>query len=138
MRRAAFIALAAIACLFGSSPACAADAAFAQFIASLWPEAQAAGVSRATFDRETAGLEPDYKLPDLILPGRPATGAPAQAEFVQVPSDYIREAAIARLAGEGERLMQKYRDALNTIEARFGVPATIVLAIWGRETDFGR
>ena len=75
------------------APAHAADAAFTQFIASLWPEAQAAGVSRATFDAETRGLEPDYKLPDLILPGRPATGAPSQAEFVQVPADYIKEAA---------------------------------------------
>jgi lytic murein transglycosylase len=120
------------------APARAADAAFTQFIASLWPEAQAAGVSRATFDNETRGLEPDYKLPDLILPGRPATGAPSQAEFVQVPSDYIKEAAIARLAEEGQRLMQKYRAALSGIEARFGVPATIVLAIWGRETDYGR
>ena len=138
MRRLAFIAV-TIAAACGSVPARAApDATFTQFIASLWPEAQAAGVSRATFDRETAGLEPDYKLPDLILPGRPQTGAPAQAEFVQVPADYIKEAAIARLAGEGEKLMQKYRDALAAIEARFGVPATIVLAIWGRETDYGR
>jgi lytic murein transglycosylase len=120
------------------SPACAADAAFAQFIASLWPEAQAAGVSRGAFDSETRGLEPDYKLPDLILPGRPATGAPAQAEFVQVPADYIREASIARLAAEGQRLMGQYRPALNAIESRFGVPASVVLAIWGRETDFGR
>ena len=119
-------------------PACAADAAFTQFIASLWPEAQAAGVSRETFDRETRGLEPDYKLPDLILPGRPATGAPSQAEFVQVPQDYIKEASIARLAGEGQRLMQKHRAALAEIEKQFGVPATIVLAIWGRETDYGR
>src|ERR1700731_666553 len=119
-------------------PAHAADAAFTQFIASLWPEAQAAGVSRATFDTETRGLEPDYKLPDLILPGRPATGAPSQAEFVQVPTDYIKEASIARLAEEGQRLMAKYRPALNGIEARFGVPATIVLAICGRETDYGR
>ena len=119
-------------------PARAADAAFTQFIASLWPEAQAAGVSRATFDAETRGLEPDYKLPDLILPGRPATGAPSQAEFVQVPADYIKEASIARLAEEGQRLMQKYRAALTGIETRFGVPATIVLAIWGRETDYGR
>src|SRR5438132_7173616 len=119
-------------------PVQAADAAFTQFIASLWPEAQAAGVSRATFAAETRGLEPDYKLPDLILPGRPATGAPSQAEFVQVPADYIKEASIARLAGEGQRLMQKYKDALNAIEARFGVPSTVVLAIWGRETDFGR
>ena len=81
MRRLAFIA-AVVAAVCGSSPAHAADAAFTQFVTSLWPEAQAAGVSRATFDRETAGLEPDYKLPDLILPGRPPTGAPAQAEFV--------------------------------------------------------
>ncbi|MBR1123011.1 lytic murein transglycosylase [Bradyrhizobium lablabi] len=123
---------------FGASPARAADAAFTQFIASLWPEAQAAGVSRETFDRETRGLEPDYKLPDLILPGRPATGAPSQAEFVQVPQDYIKEASIARLAGEGQRLMQKHRAALDQIEKQFGVPATIVLAIWGRETDYGR
>jgi lytic murein transglycosylase len=77
-------------------------------------------------------------LPDLILPGRPATGAPAQAEFVQVPADYLKEASIARLAEEGQRLMAKYRDALSRIEERFGVPGPIVLAIWGRETDFGR
>jgi lytic murein transglycosylase len=133
----AFI-VAVIAVLCGYSPARAADAGFTQFIASLWPEAQAAGVARATFDTETRGLEPDYTLPDLILPGRPATGAPAQAEFVQVPADYLKEASIARLASEGQRLMQKHRTALSAIEARFGVPAEIVLAIWGRETDYGR
>src|SRR5216683_2339858 len=93
--------------LLGIQPARAADSGFTRFIASLWPEAQAAGVSRATFDAETRGLEPDYKLPDLILPGRPATGAPSQAEFVQVPADYIKEASIARLAEEGQRLMAK-------------------------------
>ena len=116
----------------------ATDAGFTQFIASLWPEAQAAGVSRATFDTETRGLEPDYKLPDLILPGRPATGAPSQAEFVQVPADYVKEAGIIRLAAEGQRLMAKHSAALTAIEARFGVPATMMLAIWGRETDYGR
>ena len=130
--------MAVIATLCGPSSARAADAAFTQFIASLWPEAQAQGVSRATFEAATRGLEPDYKLPDLILPGRPATGAPSQAEFVQVPADYIKEASIARLAGEGQKLMQQYRPALDAIEQRFGVPATVVLAIWGRETDYGR
>src|SRR6266576_5703344 len=100
-------ALSVVVIIAGAPPARAADAAFTQFIASLWPEAQAAGVARATFDAETRGLEPDYNLPDLILPGRPATGAPAQAEFVQVPADYLKEASIARLAAEGQRLMQK-------------------------------
>jgi lytic murein transglycosylase len=130
--------LAAVLLFMLGSTANAAGPSFAQFIASLWPEAQKEGISRATFERETRGLEPDYKLPDLILPGRPATGAPSQAEFVQVPADYMKEASIARLAGEGQRLMQKYRPALNAIEQRFGVPATVVLAIWGRETDYGR
>ena len=134
------VRLGAVICLFllGASPVSAADAGFTQFIASLWPEAQAAGVSRATFDAETRGLEPDYKLPDLILPGRPATGAPSQAEFVQVPADYLKEDHIAALAAEGQRLMAKYPAALTAIETRFGVPATVVLAIWGRETDYGR
>ncbi len=132
---AAIIALQAMTVL----PARAApDAAFTQFIASLWPEAQQAGVSRATFDAQTRDLEPDYKLPDLILPGRPATGAPSQAEFVQVPADYVKEASIIGLASEGQRLMMKHRATLDAIEKRFGVPATIVLAIWGRETDYGR
>jgi lytic murein transglycosylase len=127
--------LVVIACAY---PARATDAAFMQFIASLWLDAQAAGVGRATFDAETRGLKPDYTLPDLILPGRPATGAPAQAEFVQVPADYLKETSLNRLATEGQHLLQTYRPALSEIEARFGVPATIVLAIWGRETDYGR
>jgi lytic murein transglycosylase len=136
--RAFAFAAALLLALALQSPARAADAAFTQFIASLWPEAQAAGVSRATFEAETRGLEPDYTLPDLLLPGRPATGAPSQAEFVQVPADYVKEGSIARLAAEGQKLMQKHRAALNEIEKRFGVPATVVLAIWGRETDYGR
>ena len=71
-----------------------------------------------------AASSPTTKLPDLILPGRPATGAPSQAEFVQVPADYIKEASIARLAEHGQKLMQQYRPSLDAIESRFGVPAT--------------
>ena len=116
----------------------AADAGFTQFVAAIWPEAQAAGVTREVFDRETRGLEPDYSLPDLALPGRPETGASTQPEFVRTPADYVKEATIARLANDGRRLLREHRAALDRIEARFGVPATMVLAIWGRETDYGR
>lgn len=44
------------------SPVHAADEGFSRFIASVWPDAQQAGVSRATFDSVTAGLEPDHRL----------------------------------------------------------------------------
>lgn len=134
----AIVILLALAFGVAASSVHAADEGFTRFIASVWPDAQRAGVSRATFDSVTAGLQPDYKLPDLILPGRPATGAPSQAEFVQVPADYLKEGSIARLAAEGQRLMRKNESTLKAIEKRFGVPATIILAIWGRETDYGR
>src|ERR1700730_12858856 len=115
----------------------AAEAPFAQWLASLWPEAQAIGVSRATFDSATRNLEPDYSLPDLAIPGRPEAAQPAQPEFVQTPADYLRETTIARLAAQGAKLREQYRVALDGIEKRFGVPGNGVLAIWGRETDFG-
>jgi len=113
------------------------DAAFQQWLASLWPQAQALGVSRSTFETATQGLEPDLSLPDLALPGRPEVSQHGQAEFVQTPTDYLKESTISRLAAEGARLRERYRTALDGIEQRFGVPATVVLAIWGRETDFG-
>ncbi|MFZ0424117.1 MAG: lytic murein transglycosylase, partial [Xanthobacteraceae bacterium] len=54
---------------FGAGRA-SADPAFQTFLQSLWPQAQALGVSRATFDTATRELEPDLTLPDLVLPGR--------------------------------------------------------------------
>jgi len=115
-----------------------ADAAFAAWLQSLWPQAQSLGISRATFEMATRGLEPDLTLPDLVLPGRPERPAAGQPEFVTTPADYLKEPAIERLAGEARRVYDHYRMTLDAIERKFGVPATIVLAIFGRETDFGR
>jgi lytic murein transglycosylase len=115
-----------------------ADAAFTQWLAALWPQAQQAGVSRATFDLATRGLEPDLTLPDLDLTGKQGTPSPGQAEFVQTPADYIKEASIARLAEEGRRLATQHQATLAAIEHQLGVPGNVLLAIWGRETDFGR
>jgi lytic murein transglycosylase len=118
------------------APASAADAAFQQWLQSTWPEAQALGVSRATFDAAVRGLEPDLSLPDLTIPGKPEQ-QPAQPEFVQVPSQYLREATFQRLTERGRQLAAQYRDTLTRIERDFGVPGNVVLAIWGRETDYG-
>jgi lytic murein transglycosylase len=117
--------------------AIAADAAFQQWLAATWPEAQALGVSRATFDAATRGLEPDLSLPDLAIPGRSQAPQRGQAEFVQTPDDYLKESNIARLAVEGAKLRTQYASTLEGIEKQFGVPGPVVLAIWGRETDFG-
>ena len=115
----------------------AADPQFAAFLQSLWPEAQRLGVTRATFDSAVRGLEPDLSLPDLAITGRPERPPPQQPEFVQTPADYVRETSIARLAGEGKKLLATHRATLDAIEKQYGVPPQIILAIWGRETAYG-
>ena len=116
----------------------AADAAFDAWLRSLWPEAQRLGISRKVFDEATRGLEPDLTLPDLVVPGRPDKPPPGQAEFVQTPADYLNEKSLARLTEHGRTLAAAHRETLARIEKEFGVPGPVVLAIWGRETDFGR
>src|SRR5215469_17344563 len=130
-----FCALSAVLCNVGA--ACAADAAFQAFLQTLWPQAQELGISRATFDAATRDLEPDLSLPDLAISGRPERPA-AQPEFVQTPADYIKESTISGLAATGRKLYDKYRPELGTIERQFGVDPMVVLAIFGRETDYGR
>jgi lytic murein transglycosylase len=131
-------AVIALLCALLCARAAEADPAFAAWLQSLWPQAQALGISRATFEMATRGLEPDLTLPDLILPGRPERPAAGQPEFVTTPADYLKEPTIERLAGEARKVYDRYRAPLDSIERQFGVPATIVLAIFGRETDFGR
>jgi lytic murein transglycosylase len=116
----------------------AGDAAFQQWLAALWPDAQKLGVSRATFETATRNLEPDYSLPDLVIPGRPERPAPGQAEFVQTPAQYLKESSFDRLAAHGRKLAGEHRATLAAIEQKFGVPPSIILAIWARETDYGR
>lgn len=135
MRFLPLSAILALSLLAGAVPALA-DAGFERWLAAQWPAAQAMGISRATFERETAGLEPDYGLPDLALPGKPK--APdRQAEFVQTPAAYLSDRAIANYAARGRKLARQYASELNAIERQFGVPGPILLAIWARETSYG-
>jgi lytic murein transglycosylase len=131
-------AVLAILCVFLCARVAAADTAFAVWLQSLWPQAQALGISRATFEAATRGLEPDLSLPDLVIPGRPERPSAGQPEFVTTPADYLKEPVIERLAGDARKFYDRYRAPLDAIERQFGVPSTILLAIFGRETDFGR
>jgi lytic murein transglycosylase len=107
-----------------------------QWLDALRADAQAAGVSRATFDTALNGFKPDFSLPDLEIPGAAAKPPKGQAEFTQAPSAYLSDAALARLAAQGKALAAQYKAALDKIEQDSGVPGPAVLAIWGRETAF--
>ncbi|WP_173935215.1 lytic murein transglycosylase [Chelativorans sp. Marseille-P2723] len=102
----------------------------------LWREARARGISPATFNAALAGIEPNLKLPDLVLPGE---SAPRQAEQHQAefrsPEAYFRH--IGGVVSGGRARARTHAATLAAIEERYGVPRGIILAIWGRESGFG-
>src|SRR5689334_8806531 len=129
--RAVFI----VVWLLLSAVSARADATFDRWLQSVWPDAQALGVSRATFDAAVRGLEADYSLPDLAIPGKPEKQA-QQPEFVQTPAQYLRETAFQAYTSRGKELAAQYRDTLVRVEKEIGVPGKILLAIWARESGF--
>lgn len=104
----------------------------------LWPEAKRRGISKATFDAAFAGVKPNLDLPDLVMPGqKPKTPRKQhQAEFGS-PGNYFAEKTIGAVTSGGRARAGQYGKTLAAIEKRYGVPAGVVLAIWGRESGFG-
>ncbi|PZN55682.1 MAG: lytic murein transglycosylase [Proteobacteria bacterium] len=104
----------------------------------LWPDAKARGISQQTFDAAFAGVKPNLKLPDLLMPGEepkvPRTQH--QAEF-RSPGAYFAEKTLAAVSSGGRVRAGKHAPTLAAIESRYGVPGPVVLAIWGRETGYG-
>ena len=76
----------------------------------------------------------DLSLPDLVIPGRPLK---EQAEFTKLPADYLPDKQLSGLAKAGRQYLSTYADTLQKIEADYGVPGNVVIAVWGRETDYG-
>jgi lytic murein transglycosylase len=103
-----------------------------------WPDAHMQGVSRETFDRAFARVTLDWTLPELQPPGQtPAPDDQRQAEF-QSPGRYFAQDQMAALAKEGTSLLTQWAAPLAEIEQRSAVPREIIVAIWGRESHFGR
>lgn len=106
--------------------------------ADLWPEAKKNGISEKIFRAAFSGVELDWSLTDLAPPGFPPPKEQnqTQAEFSS-PGPYFNEDRLKRLAMTGRGFASQYASTLNRIEKTYGVPGSIVLAIWGRETGFG-
>ncbi len=112
-------------------------AEFSAFIESLWPEANAAGVSRKTFDTAFAGIEPDLTIPDLDIPGRAKVDNTGQAEFTKTAVDYLSKPYLESLAVQGRKFLTEHKQDLERIEKMTGVDRYTLVAVWGRETAYG-
>lgn len=106
---------------------------------TIWPRARAKGVSRATFTRAFDGVTLNWDLPDLVPPGTapPRKRRQRQAEFGS-PGKYFNRGSVEGATSVGRQMAKRHAKALTATEHQTGVPGRIILAIWGRESGYGR
>ena len=111
----------------------AQDMSFDAYLQILKARARAEGVSETTISRMTAGLAPSSRVIELdrAQPGGGAgSGFPPLAPYIATHVDR------ARVSG-GQRVLASHGDTLRRIESRYGVPAEILVAIFGHESGYG-
>ena len=101
---------------------------FRDYIASLWPLAEQRGVSRPTFDAAFAGVSFDPKVVAMTE---------AQPEFVRPIWDYVASAVSPDRIERGRAKANAVRVWLAKAKEAYGVDETVILGVWGLETDFG-
>ena len=98
------------------------------FVASLWPEAERQGIPRSLFEATFAGITPDPSV--YAMTGR-------QPEFVKPIGAYLAAQVTPSRVAAGQAMLQRWSGDLSAIERRYGVPAAILVATWGMETNYG-
>lgn len=114
--------------------AVAQDIPFDSYVQVLAARARAEGVSEATISRMTAGLTPSDRVVSLDR-GQPGSGSSGSG-FPRLAPYIADHVDAARISG-GQRVMTQHRDTLRRVESRYGVPAEILVAIFGHESGYG-
>ncbi|MDF1726965.1 MAG: lytic murein transglycosylase [Sulfitobacter sp.] len=104
------------------------DAALRDWVQAFRPRALAAGIDAATFDSAMAGATYDA---GIIKRDR------NQAEFTKTIWDYLDTAVSDLRITNGRAALARHQESLTQIQARYGVPKEIVVAIWGLESAYG-
>jgi membrane-bound lytic murein transglycosylase B len=109
---------------------------FAAYVQSLWPKARDQGVSRATFDAMASGLSFNARVIALDRENL-SGGATADNPIPPFAPYRARHVDAARIDG-GRRTYARLAPLLDRIERDTGVPARIMIAIYGHETAYGK
>src|SRR5690606_5647230 len=102
---------------------------FEAFLAGIRAEAIERGLSPAAVDSALAGLS---LQPVVVARDR------AQLEQVQSLDAYLAQRLTARTVTTARQMHRRHAGVLRGVEREFGVPAAVMTAIWGLESNFGR
>jgi lytic murein transglycosylase len=103
---------------------------FNGFVASMSAEAQGAGISPGVGSSALGGVTQDMAVLNFDRRQR--------YTFNKSFEQYVSTRVGAGRINGGRAMLQRHAALLSRIEAQFGVPRQILVAIWGLETDFGK
>jgi lytic murein transglycosylase len=119
------------AALFSAAPAfavqCNTKGGFPAFLTEFKKDASRQGIS----PRGLAALD-GVTLDDKVLAADRRQGV-----FKQTLEEFSGRMISRERLVKGQRLMKEHAGALKAIEKKYGVPAGVIVAIWGLETDYG-
>jgi lytic murein transglycosylase len=108
---------------------CGNDAVgFAGWLERLKAKAAEQGISAATLSSALSDVSYDRTVVRLDR---------SQRSFKLSFEEFYARRVGAALIRRGQALMQRHRATLDRVERRFGVPAPVLIAIWGLETNYG-
>ncbi|AYN95696.1 lytic murein transglycosylase [Pseudomonas sp. LTJR-52] len=111
-----------------TTPEPAPQESFEQWRDRFRQDAQAAGITTATFNQAFAGLTPD----DAVI-----TADRSQPEFTRPVWEYLSSAVSQQRIANGQKLLTQYSSLLAQLEARYGIEPERLVAFWGIESNYG-
>ena len=116
-----------------AAPSQAADAiarqkAFADWVTALRAAARAAGIAEETL---RVAFDAVQYVPRVVELDR------AQPEFTRTAWEYLDRTVTPQRVAQGQEKLAQHRTEADAAAARYGVPPSILVAIWGLESNYG-
>ena len=122
-----YLAVAAILIVL-AAPSRGQEQPVSTFLNELWADAQAKGISRATFDAATKAFTPDQRV---------IAATRRQPEYGKPVGDYVNAIVSKRRIADAQLKGREWAKTFDAVEKKFQVERWVLLALWGMESDFG-
>ena len=103
---------------------------FNAFVQNISAEAASAGISQGVIGDALGGVQQDMGV--LAFDRR------QRGTFTKTFEQYVSTRVGPGRINGARAMLQRYAPLLASVEAKYGVPRQILVAIWGLETDFGK
>ena len=125
---ALLLTVASLTCAAAQEASSSLPATFDALKTQLWPQAQAKGVTRATFDLAFRGVTPDPRVVAVTK---------RQPEYGKPFGDYVNSLVSNAHVEAGKQKAAEWADTFARAEKTYGVDRYTLLSLWGVETSFG-